>query len=177
MARKIPEINAGSMADIAFLLLVFFLVTTKIETDYGLKTTLPPYIDEEIEAKKKNKRNVLRIIINGRDQLAVNETYDYDVVNLKDKAIAFITNNGRDPEMSDSPKAAVISLQNDNATSYERYLEVYNALQSAYNAIWEAESQRRFGEPYSMLDKERQLEIREKYPKILSEAEPSDFGN
>ncbi|EJF52527.1 biopolymer transport protein [Saprospira grandis DSM 2844] len=173
--RQIPEINAGSMADIAFLLLVFFLVTTTIQTDSGLQVTLPQWVDEPLDPQDKNSRNVLEVVINGANQLAVEGEPGFPVESLKEKAIRFITNNGSDPTMSDNPKAAVISLQNDDGTDYSTYLGVYNELEAAYNAIWESEAQRRFGRPYQTLEKEDRMAIREDYPKFLSEAEPTRF--
>jgi len=174
--RQIPEINAGSMADIAFLLLVFFLVTTTIQTDSGLQVTLPQWMDElPDDLPIKNSRNVLEVVVNGANQLLVEGEPGFPVENLKEKTIRFLLNNGADPSMSDSPRAAVISLQNDDATAYSTYLEVYNELQAAYNTIWESEAQRRFGRPYKTLEKEDRMAIREDYPKALSEAEPSRF--
>ncbi len=174
--RKIPEINAGSMADIAFLLLVFFLVTTTIQTDSGLQVVLPQWVDEPPPPMEKNKRNVLLVVINGANQLSVNDQVNFDVDNLKQLAIDFITNNGVNPDWSVAPRSAVISLQNDNATDYSTYLEVYNELQAAYNKIWNSEAQKRFGRAYEALEKEEKLAIREDYPKFISEAEPNNFG-
>lgn len=188
--RKIPEINAGSMADIAFLLLVFFLVTTTIQTDSGLQVLLPQWMDEPPPPMDKNSRNVLLVVVNGANQLSVNDQINFSVDELKEKAIRFINNFGQDGAMSVSPRAAVISLQNDNATDYSTYLSIYNELQAAYNVIWESEAQRLFGRSYDALEKEEKLIIREGdktksyangapyegYPKFISEAEPNDFS-
>jgi biopolymer transport protein ExbD len=188
--RKIPEINAGSMADIAFLLLVFFLVTTTIQTDSGLQVLLPQWVDEPPPPMEKNSRNVLMVVVNGANQLSVNDQINFPVEDLKEKAINFINNFGQDGSLSTSPRAAVISLQNDNATDYSTYLEIYNELQAAYNKIWESEAQRLFGRSYETLDKDQKMIIREGdknytyangapyegYPKFISEAEPNNFG-
>jgi biopolymer transport protein ExbD len=159
--RKIPEINAGSMADIAFLLLVFFLVTTTIQTDSGLQVTLPQWMDTPPPPIEKNSRNVLLVVVNGANQLSVNDQINFPLEDLKEKSIRFINNFGQDGGMSTTPKAAVISLQNDNATDYTTYLSIYNELQAAYNVIWESEAKRLFGRSYETLEKFEKMIIRE----------------
>ncbi len=175
--REVPEINASSMADIAFLLLIFFLVTTTMDIDKGILVTLPPYVpnQEEIDVKIKQK-NVLEILVNAKDQLLV-EGEIMDVKELKELAIKHVDNNGRDPDFSDSPQDAVVSLQNDKGTSYNRYIEVYNEVRAAYNDLRNKKSQSKFGVNYNDLSKDQQREIRDIYPLKLSEADPTDFGN
>ncbi len=175
--REIPEINASSMADIAFLLLIFFLVTTTMDIDKGIIVTLPPYLpdQEEIEVKL-NQRNVLEILVNARDQLLV-EGELADVSELKELCMKHVDNNGIDPEFSDSPQDAVVSLQNDKGTSYNRYIEVYNEIRAAYNQLRENRAKQQFGVSYEDLDTARLKEIKRYYPLKLSEADPTDFGN
>lgn len=91
-SRGIPEINASSMADIAFLLLIFFLVTTTMDTDWGIARLLPPPDETKQEDQVKIKeRNVFVVLVNANDQLLV-EGELIDISQLKDKAIEFISN-------------------------------------------------------------------------------------
>lgn len=173
--RKIPAINAGSMADIAFLLLIFFLVTTTMNTDSGISILLPPYIEDVPPPPDVNKRNVLRVLVNSRDQLLVNEEL-MSVKNLREFTKKFLTNNGRDPNLSQSPDKAIVSLKNDRGTSYEVYLTIQNELKAAYREVRDAEAQRRFGMDYNKLKDDKQKEIRAIYPQRISEAEPEDIG-
>lgn len=177
MPRARPEINASSMADIAFLLLVFFLVTTTIDSDKGLTVKLPPIPEneDEIVDSKQNKRNVLNILVNAKDQMLVNDEI-VRVLDLKQLTIDFVNNFGSDPTKSDSPEEAVVSLKNDNGTTYEMYLSVHNELKAAYNLMWNDESMKVFGRNYEELSNEDRRVIRKKYPYRISEAEPEDYG-
>ena len=177
--REIPEINAGSMADIAFLLLIFFLVTTTIQTDSGLRVLLPPYVEVPPPPEKKNKRNVFAVQINGNNQLLVRGR-PVDLANIKEirkQLKTFIMNNGKDPNASDSPKLAVVSLLNDNGTSYEAYVGVYNQLKAAYSELWEESSQSQFGRSYEDLNRDERKAIRADIPLVISEAEPTSLSN
>lgn len=176
--RDIPEINAGSMADIAFLLLIFFLVTTTIQTDSGLSVLLPPYVEVPPEPEKKNKRNVFDVLINANNQLLVRGqplTLD-NVGEIKDKLKKFIMNRGKDPNSSESPKLAVVSLLNDNGTSYNAYVSVYNQLRAAYNELWQEMAQGKYGRNYEDLTKDEKKTIRNQIPLVISEAEPTSLG-
>ena len=141
--RSVPEVNAGSMADIAFLLLIFFLVTTTIEKDSGINRKLPPIeeLEEDVVIKQKN---IFTVLLNGKDQLLVED----DLMELKDlraAAVEFLDNNGdkscsyckglKDPASSDNPDKAIISLKNERETSYAAYISVQNELVAAYNAL------------------------------------------
>jgi len=169
------EINAGSMADIAFLLLIFFLVTTTIVEDKGILVKLPPWSDEEPDITKLKKRNVYSVLVNANNQLLVRDQ-PMQVSELRTSAINFIDNPTNAEDMSESPNKAIISLKNDRGTNYKTYLEVYNELKAAYNTLWETESQKKFGKPYNDLTRDKKREVRSKYPLILSEAEPTNFG-
>lgn len=171
--RKIPEINAGSMADIAFLLLVFFLVTTTIQSDSGLPVLLPPYIESD-EVVEKSKRNVFAVQINALDQMLVRDQ-PATVEVLRERAKEFIMNPSRREDLAVSPKKAVISLLNDNGTSYEMYIAVYNELKAAYNELWNDAAQAKYGRNYPDLTKKEKQTIRKGIPLVISEAEPTSF--
>ena len=193
------EINASSMADIAFLLLIFFLVTTTIEQKKGILHKLPPHIDEPQDIPPINDRNVLEILVNARDQILVeNEYYLEDVKELRELTVLHITNNGRSPEYSDSPDKAVVSLKNDVGTSYGLYIGIQNELKAAYREVRDEEALRLTSGAmtYNELDEcsdaaeldETKAEearkcdilkdqIKDKYPMKISEAEPEEFGN
>ena len=174
--REVPEINASSMADIAFLLLVFFLVTTTMDIDKGILVTLPPYDpnQEDVEVKL-NQRNVLEILVNARDQLLV-EGELLDIAELKEFCMKHVDNDGVDPDFSDSPQEAVVALQNDKGTTYNRYIEVYNEIRAAYNSLRENKAKRDFGISYAQLDTAKQRSIKKYYPLRLSESDPFDSG-
>lgn len=167
--RKIPEINAGSMADIAFLLLVFFLVTTQISTDTGLSVLLPPYVppEEEVELEIE-KRNVLAVQVNSQDMLLVRDE-PMKITDLRAYTKRFLTSGAEN--MAKSPDQAIVSLLNNNGTSYKMYLAVYNELKAAYNELWNERALSEFGLTYDALTKKEQKLIREKIPLVISEAE------
>ena len=146
--RMKNEINAGSMADIAFLLLIFFLVTTTIVEDKGILVKLPPWSDEEPDITQLKTRNVYSVLVNAQDQLLVRGE-PIRIGQLRENTKEFIMNPARREDMSESPKNAIISLKNDRGTSYEAYLGVYNELKGAYAELWDELSQPRYGEPYS----------------------------
>ncbi len=148
--RAAPEVNAGSMADIAFLLLIFFLVTTTIAVDSGLNRKLPPI--EETDPPIIKEKNIFQLNVNGKNQLFLKaEGDDGRVIELKDLrrlAVAFLDNGGgkgedacsncqgkKNPQSSDNFQKAIISLQNDRATKYETYIAVQNEIIAAYNEL------------------------------------------
>lgn len=133
--RESAEINSSSMADIAFLLLIFFLVTTTIQTNKGLNATLPPY--SEVQDKVPlNDRNVYKIHINSRNDILVEDAPFVSFGKLKTDVRQFILNNGSDPNLSDTPTDAVVSLQMNRGTYYGRFIEVMDAVQGAYYEIY-----------------------------------------
>jgi len=143
--RSAPEVNAGSMADIAFLLLIFFLVTTTIPKDSGISRKLPPMDDnEQQEDVILKQKNIFTVVINRSDRLLV-EDEPMEIQNLREAAVAFLDNNGdgscefcegeRDPASSDNPEVAVISLENNRETTYAAYISVQNELVAAYNEL------------------------------------------
>lgn len=181
MARKSSrdrmdnEINAGSMADIAFLLLIFFLVTTTMAEDKGILVKLPPWSDEEPDIARLKERNVFSVLVNASNQLLVRGE-PTDIGNLKVRTKEFIANPQRLENLSENPKKAIISLKNDRGTNYETYLTVYNELQAAYAELRNDAAMKRFGKEYTSCSVTERKEIRNDIPLILSEAEPTSFG-
>ena len=174
--RMNNEINAGSMADIAFLLLIFFLVTTTIVEDKGITVKLPPWSDEEPDIAKLKTRNVFSVLVNAQDQLLVRGE-PMRVEDLRERAKIFISNPYDAPDMAEKPTKAIISLKNDRGTSYDAYLRVYNELKAAYSELWDESSQRKYGIPYSDdMPFAYKKAIRDEIPFVLSEAEPTAFG-
>lgn len=179
--RPSAEVNSGSMADIAFLLLIFFLVTTTIASDKGIPVMLPPKkeIQDDIKIKEKN---IFTVLINSNDMLFVEEDV-MDIKQLKDAAKKFITNRGQDPESSESPKKAIISLKTDRGTRYEVYIKVRDILQLAYNEL-RAEHINVTLEEYNAIAAERKKpenkelydKAKDEYPVMISDADPSDTG-
>ncbi|MBP7511032.1 MAG: biopolymer transporter ExbD [Bacteroidia bacterium] len=176
-SRSIPEINAGSMADIAFLLLVFFLVTTTMDSDAGLQVKLPPWPDPNNPppTSTQNNRNVLEVLINSNNQLLV-EKKIMKVEELNEMTKRFLTNEGRDPGLSLSPEDAIISLKNDRGTGYETYVAVYNEMIRAYNEVRDDAARAKYGRPLSKLTNKEMGVIKDKYPMKISEAEPVGAG-
>jgi biopolymer transport protein ExbD len=179
--RQVSEVNAGSMADIAFLLLIFFLVTTTIASDKGLPMLLPPKKDKDDKTQiEMNERNVFTVLINSKDKLLV-EKEPMEPSEIRDKCKKFLSNNGKDPNLSDNPAEAVVSLKADRGTSYAIYLVVLDELTAAYNEL-RAESVGLTLEEYLNLDRkkpadnEKYEKARELYPYRLSEAEPTKIG-
>ena len=191
MAKKIPEINASSMADISFLLLIFFLVTTSMDVNQGLARRLPAPIppDQKVEDTDINKRNLFVVKINWENKLLV-QGQELDVRQLRAKAKEFIVNANDDSNMPKLfeedfgqpfgtlkyTKEHVISVQNDAETQYQAYLEVQNELVAAYNELREECAQKYFHTAYTELDEEWQKKIQKIYPQKISEAEPKNYG-
>ncbi len=173
--RSKSEINAGSMADIAFLMLVFFLVVTQFQNDIGIMVKLPPYEKDPISAPIPPK-NLLSVKLNHSNQLMVRGE-ETAIEDLKTTTMDFIMNPEGKKNLPTRPVNAIISLQNDRGTSYESYLQVYNELKAAYNTLWEMESQNRFGKSYEALSDANKKSIRNTIPLVISEAEPSNLKN
>ncbi len=184
--RKVSEVSAGSMADIAFLLLVFFLVTTTMDTDTGLQRKLPPIPEEEqMDQAPIKERNVFIVLINSKDELLV-EGEPLDVSELRDKAKEFILNPDDKPDLPAKEmkyiegldreeyicKMAVVSLQNDINTTYSVYMMVQNELVAAYNECRNEFAMREWGKGYDELTEDQQEAVRDVIPQKLSEAEP-----
>jgi biopolymer transport protein ExbD len=176
MARRAaPEINAGSMADIAFLLLIFFLVTTTMDVDKGLARKLPPIQEDMPDMPPIKKRNLFSVLINSNNDMLVNGEY-MTIKELRAAAKKFVNNNGADPESSENPQKAIVSLQNDRGTSYNIYIAVQNELAAAYRELRDEEAMRKYGKKYESLGEEEQKDIAGIYPLNISEAEPVNLG-
>jgi hypothetical protein len=201
--RSAPEVNAGSMADIAFLLLIFFLVTTTIETDSGLNRKLPP-MEDQVDPPIIREKNIFTVVVNKNDQLLVEEKLT-DIKDLRSLAVAFLDNGGgvgdeacdycqgeRDEASSDNPDKAIISLKNNRETSYKVYIAIQNELVAAYNELRNREflrlypnvglnfvdAQKKYDDPRTSADATEELKpkldvVKKMYPQKLSEAEPS----
>ncbi len=188
--RELPEINAGSMADIAFLLLIFFLVSTTMDTDMGIVRKLPPMPEnkENQEDIKVKERNIFVVLVNKNDQLMV-EGEQMALKDLRKAAKEFILNEYdeddlpiREEVMFDEigmmkvTKKHVISLQNDRGTSYETYITVQNELAAAYTDLRNQLANRKWGKDYDKLNEELQDIVSDVYPMKISEAEPKNIG-
>lgn len=164
MRRFKQEVSAGSMADIAFLLLIFFLVTTTIMQDRGIITRLPPMPENEDETVQYNDELVLNILINNEDELLV-ESQALAINQMKRSTIDFLLNN------IDQDAAPVISLSCRRGTSYARYIDVYDQLRQAYSHVWNSLAMQHYQKSYLQLAAHKQKTIRTKLPLVISEAE------
>jgi len=169
------EVNAGSMADIAFNLLIFFLVTTTIMEDKGVLVKLPPWSDEPPKTERLKTRNVYSVLVNADNQLLV-RGQPADLDKLRENCKEFIMNPERRSDMAESPDRAIVSMKNDRGTKYAIYLEVYNEVKGAYNELRDEEGKKRFGKVYEFLNPDQKREIRKAIPLIISESEPSAYG-
>ena len=190
MAKKsIPGLNTSSTADIAFLLLCYFLMTTTMGSQTGLSRRLPPMPDEKqkVEDQKVNRRNIIVVKINAQDRLLAG-TEPMDVSQLKDKIKIFLTNPTNDPNLPEREvkeieglgkrevSKGVISLQNDRGTSYQAYIAVQNELVKAVNELRDDASMAEFGKKFMALTEDQQGIIKKVVPQQISEAEPKDIG-
>ncbi|MDD4064318.1 MAG: biopolymer transporter ExbD [Bacteroidales bacterium] len=187
MAKPAGDINAGSMADIAFLLLIFFLVTTTMDVETGIQRRLPPMPDEnqQAEVEQINKRNIMVVLINKNDRLFAGGQ-EMHITMLKDKVKEFITNPANLPDLPEKREndiegfgpvmvsRAVVSLQNDRGTSYNAYIQVQNELVKAFNELRDEFSMQHFGKKYDSVDEDQQRIVREAIPLNLSEREPRE---
>ncbi|MCB7482309.1 biopolymer transporter ExbD [Christiangramia sediminis] len=197
--RSAPEVNAGSMADIAFLLLIFFLVTTTIETDSGISRKLPQWQPEDVEPPIIKQRNIFTVEVNSNNQLLVEEE-EMELSELREAAVKFLDNGAgtgdeacsfcqgaKDPASSVNPQKAIISLMNNRGTEYGTYIAVQNELVAAYNQLRDREAQRMYGTTFKQMEKnyndagfngdkdalkEKIDVIQNMIPQKLSEAEP-----
>ncbi|MDP4579191.1 MAG: biopolymer transporter ExbD [Saprospiraceae bacterium] len=174
--RMSNEINAGSMADIAFLLLIFFLVTTTIVEDKGITVKLPPWSEEDPDITKLKSRNVFTVLVNAQNDLLVRGE-SMDITSLREKTKEFITNPAQREDLAERPTKAIITLKNDRGTNYETYVSVYNELKAAYDELWDEMCLRKYGVKYSDdLPLAWRKSIKDEIPMVLSEAEPTNFG-
>ena len=207
MARKSPEVNAGSMADIAFLLLIFFLVTTTIETDSGINRKLPP-MEDVIDPPIIKERNIFTVVVNKNNDILVEEK-PMQLRDVRSAAVKSLDNGGgvgeeacdycqgeRDKSSSDNPDKAIISLKNDRETDYKVYISVQNELVAAYNELRDrefirlypnermtfVEANKFYSDPRTSPKVKSKLKpkldvLKKMYPQKLSEAEPSKINS
>ncbi|MCL2683141.1 MAG: biopolymer transporter ExbD [Bacteroidales bacterium] len=189
MVKKSPTINGGSTADLAFLCLAFFMMTSSMDTDSGIIRRLPPPLPPDAPKPPEiRERNVLQVQVNMYDQLRVNREF-IDISELRNVTKEFLSNPFNDPHKSEQYEQdipglgkvmrsrGVISLQNDNTTSYEAYIRVQNELTAAFNELRDALSRDRFGVTFANLRNEELREaIQRAIPMAISEAEPRNDG-
>ena len=203
MARKSPEVNAGSMADIAFLLLIFFLVTTTIETDSGINRKLPP-MEDVVDPPIIKQKNIFTVVVNKNNMILVEEKV-MALSEIRKAAVKFLDNGGgvakeacdyckgeKDRSSSDNPDKAIISLKNDRETDYKVYISVQNELVAAYNDLRDreflslypnermsfVEADKKYTDPRTSERVKASLKpklslVKDMYPQKLSEAEPN----
>jgi biopolymer transport protein ExbD len=202
--RNIPEVNAGSMADIAFLLLIFFLVTTTFQEDTGINRKLPPMPPPGVTPPIIKQKNLFTVLVNKNNELFVEEEI-MDIKDLRKAAREFLDNGGgtnekgepctyckgkKDPESSDHPNKAIISVRNDRETNYKTFMSVQNELVGAYNELRNREAQRLYQRDYTEMEsvvadpqvdesvkedlKEKMKVIKDLFPLKISEAETNN---
>lgn len=202
--RKVPALNASSMADISFLLLTFFLLVSSMDTDSGLARRLPPPPQDETNQQTVDvqRRNLLVVLVNSNNETMVasqegTEWYQNDAelhgrgnkISLKDKVKEFILNTSNSPMLPElteedfgAPigtvpitKQHVVSLQNDATTSYKTYIAVQNELVKAYNELRQEGAKKYFNLDYEKLNDDQKKQVENLYPQRISEAEPKNF--
>ena len=190
--KKVPQMNATSSADIAFMLLLFFLLTTSMDTDQGLPRRLPQPPDKNASVDteiKVRERNVLKINVNFQNQILCGGDY-IDIKQLKQRAREFILNERNDEHLPEIvteevpyfgnvsfTKFHVISLQSDRGTLYQAYIDVQNELAAAYTELRDEISQRQWGRKFADLNEDQQAAVQIVYKQSISEAEPKSYGD
>ena len=186
--KKVPPINASSMADISFLLLAFFLMTTTMDVDTGIARRLPPPVPPQEYIPDIKERNILAVSINKNDWVMVNNK-PMDVRMLKEEAKNFLSNPFNSPDLPEKRmdtipalgglyevSKGVISLKNDRGTSYDMYIRVQDELTKAVNELRDELSRKEFGVPFTSLKEENKIEaIKRAIPIAISEAEPEEY--
>ncbi len=190
MSRKLDEINSSSMADISFLLLIFFLVTTSMDISTGLTRRLPPPLppDQQPEDVDIKKRNIFVVKINSLNQLLV-QGEEMNIQYLKERAKEFVKNEDNRSHLPEKfadefetlgiieyTRDHVISVQNDVDTQYQAYIDVQNELVAAYNELRNELSMEKFGKKFEELEEKQKKDVQKVYPQKISEAEPKNYG-
>jgi biopolymer transport protein ExbD len=190
--RKVPGINGSSSADIAFILLLFFLLTTSMDTDTGLPRRLPrpPESKDQMDEQKVNKRNTLSVMVSSDNRIMC-AGEEVTLVQLREKTKEFVENPNNSETLPEKDtlnipffgvqmvtKNHIISLQCDRGTEYQTYIDVQNELAAAYNDLRDIISKREFGKSFRGLDDEDQRQaVMKYYPQKISEAEPKRYGD
>ncbi|NBC66851.1 MAG: biopolymer transporter ExbD [Bacteroidetes bacterium] len=173
--REDAEIPMSSLADIAFLLLIFFLVVTTIDVDTGIGLILPPIPDENTEPPPVKERNLLNILVNAQGMVLIDEE-PASLNIVKDRIKEFVDNNGADPDLSESPDDAIVSIKTTRQTPYNVYIDMLDEVMGAYAELRNQVAMERFGVPFDSFEDNsvEQEEIQELYPKKISIAEPDE---
>jgi len=188
--RKIPTVNSTSAADFAFMILLFFLLTTSMDVDQGMARRLPPPPNPNQQTEMRiRERNILKVFINTQNQILCGGEY-VELRGLKDKVKAFIVNESNNDHMpekieKDIPyfgkmmvtENHVISLQNDRGTQYQAYIDVQNELMAAYTELRDEISRRQWGRRFADLNEDQQGAVTDIFPQKISEAEPKSYGD
>lgn len=186
--RKIQEINAGSMADIAFLLLIFFLVATTMNVETGLQRSLPPLADQEQDqGQDVNERNISKVFVS-QDDLIMIDGERMDIRQVKDKIKEFILNPANDAHLPEKVETeidligvypvsrGVVSIRNDRGTSYNMYLMVQNEVTRAFNEVRDDLSMAKFGKKFLDASEPQRDALQTAIPLKISEADPRNVG-
>ncbi|MDL2230523.1 biopolymer transporter ExbD [Alistipes sp. OttesenSCG-928-L06] len=187
MAKKLPAINSTSTADIAFIILIFFLMTTTMNVDSGIQRQLPPMPPEQQEPIDINKRNILLVFVSASNDIMVGGER-MDIAQIKDRVKDFVLNPSQDPTLSDVEvteienlgnypvSKGIVSLQNDRGTNYGTYIQVQNELTRAFSEIRDQVSLRYYGKSFDDLNDINRKAITLAVPQKISEAEPRNIG-
>ncbi len=172
--REDPEVGGAGMADIAFLLLIFFLLVTTIDVDTGIGLQLPPAPKEDQKPPPIKEKNLLKILVNAQGMVLIDEE-PTPVAQVKRKVKEFVTNRGEDPNLSDSPDKAIVSIKTDRKTPYNVYIDMLDEVMGAYAELRNQAAQAQFGKNYEQLGEEspERKKIQDIYPKKISIAEPN----
>ncbi|MEP2446682.1 MAG: biopolymer transporter ExbD [Balneola sp.] len=169
--RESAEINGSSMADIAFLLLIFFLVTTTINVDTGIGMVLPPPVTEDNPPPPIKERNLMKILVNNAGLVTMDDE-PTPIDEVQTKLIEFIKNPEANEELAASPQAAIVSLKTVRETPYRIYIDMLDEVIGAYAVLRNEAANQNFGREYSQLNQEQKKIVDDIYPKKISIAEP-----
>ncbi len=165
------EIEGSALADIAFLLLIFFLVATTIDIDTGIGLVLPPPPDPSQKPPPIKDRNLLKILVNQQGMVLI-EDEPTAITEVKQRVIEFVNNKGQDPKLSDSPQKAIVSIKTDRQTPYKVYINMLDEVKGAYRELRNRASMAEFGKKYEALNDQSRSKIQDMYPQKISIAEP-----
>ncbi|TSA38310.1 MAG: biopolymer transporter ExbD [Porphyromonadaceae bacterium] len=183
--RKFPQIASASLADIAFLLIIFFIVSTTMDVDTGIYRLLPQWVDN-VEAPKINKRNTFVVLINKNNDLQIGGRFA-QISDIKDRLKEFILNPQDNPNLSEKKEEVIegigpfmrsqgiVSLQNDRGTDYGAYMQVQNELVRGINELRDEYAAQRFGMKMNKLSEAQQEAVKKAFPTAISEAEPQEI--
>lgn len=171
--REDPTVGGAGMSDIAFLLLIFFLLVTTIDVDTGIGLVLPPEPEQNQEPPPIKERNMLKILVNAQGMVLLDEE-PTSLSEVKQRVKDFVSNNGEDPELSESPDKAIVSIKTDRQTPYSVYINMLDEVVGAYEELRNTAAQNRYGRAYESMEdgSDAKQQIQDLYPKKISIAEP-----